>query len=335
MNIRTLSITAGFALLASGLVPATAAPDVDEIIEAAAASQGQLGAADIVPLDAASIGGYEASTESSRIAISGEAKDGIDIRPLQGNDAAAGAFAIGLPSEIGDSGAPSLTDDGAAHYDGSDDASAVVQATEGGMRLSTIIDSAEASSVYTYQLPAGVTGSILEDGSVSLERESVIIDPESGAEVVTRTWVGMVGAPWAADANGKAIETSYQLSGDSLVQVVEHRSAGVAYPVVADPAFWWGWNIYLSKAVVQQLADVVAAGGNAATVAGLLLARVPGVGTVAGGTIALAGALISFGAAMLRVCDLGRGVYVGQTWITGVLPFTPSVLRHGYFCVPN
>jgi hypothetical protein len=335
MSIRTLSAAVGLVLLTSGLVPATAPPSVDEIVEAAAASQGQLDGVEIVSLGDGGAGAYEATTEAGAIQVPKRASDGVTVSPLSGGTAVGDAFEIGLPSEIGDSGTASLTEDGAALYAGSDNASAVVQAVDGGMRMSTIIDSAQASTIYTYDLPKDVSGSLLEDGSISLERTSVVTDPESGEQVETTVWIGVISAPWAADANGQAVETRYEMTGNSIAQVVEHRSGDVAYPIVADPGFWWGWNIYLSKAVVQQLADVIAASGNGATVAGLLLARVPGVGSVAGGAIALAGALISFGAAMLRVCDLGRGVYVGHTWIVGVLPFAPTVLKNGYFCVPN
>ena len=42
-----------------------------------------------------------------------------------------------------------------------------------------------------------------------------------------------IATPWALDAHGVAIPTSYTLDGTTLVQTIEH--AGAAYPVVADP----------------------------------------------------------------------------------------------------
>lgn len=333
------STIASLALLAGGLTPTTAPssdqPSVDEVVEAAAASQDQLEGIDLVSLANTGAGTYAATTGAGTITVSSEAGDGVMVTPAIEGVTAGDSIEIGLPAEIGPTDESALTEDGAAHYAGSEGASAVVQAVEGGMRVSTVIDSSEASIAYTYELPADVTGHAQEDGSISLERVSEVTDPESGETLEARTWIGVIDPPWAADANGQAIPTHYELTGSSVVQIVEHRSEGVVYPVVADPGFWWGWNVYLSKAVVQQVADVIAASGNAATVAGLLLAKVPGVGSVAGGTVALAGALISFGAAVLRVCDLGRGVYVGHTWVTGVLPFAPSAIKHGYFCVPN
>lgn len=54
--------------------------------------------------------------------------------------------------------------------------------------------------------------------------------------------VAPINAPWAKDATGRPVPTSYRLEGDSLIQVVSF-SATTAFPVVADP--WWNpfsWN---------------------------------------------------------------------------------------------
>lgn len=49
----------------------------------------------------------------------------------------------------------------------------------------------------------------------------------------------MVLPAWARDANGVAVSTHFALKGNKLVQYVDHRQPGVAYPVVADPKFAW------------------------------------------------------------------------------------------------
>jgi hypothetical protein len=55
-----------------------------------------------------------------------------------------------------------------------------------------------------------------------------------------RRELGVIAAPWARDANGRAIPTRYEIQGTTLVQVVDHRRPGVVYPVVADPnLFSW------------------------------------------------------------------------------------------------
>ncbi|RMI12846.1 hypothetical protein [Cellulomonas triticagri] len=60
--------------------------------------------------------------------------------------------------------------------------------------------------------------------------------------------VGTLAAPWAYDANGAPVATSYEIAGSQVVQHVEHTAPGVAYPVVADPTgsiglgYYWHFN---------------------------------------------------------------------------------------------
>lgn len=55
--------------------------------------------------------------------------------------------------------------------------------------------------------------------------------------------LGTFALPWAKDANGKPVATSYRIDGDSIVQTLKF-DANTAFPVVADP-FWrsvWKWT---------------------------------------------------------------------------------------------
>ncbi|MET7424023.1 PASTA domain-containing protein [Dactylosporangium sp. NPDC005555] len=52
--------------------------------------------------------------------------------------------------------------------------------------------------------------------------------------------VGAVPPSWAYDAKGKLVPSHYEVHGGTVRLVVEHRAAGVAYPVVADPPFMLG-----------------------------------------------------------------------------------------------
>ncbi|MEU8972163.1 hypothetical protein AB0D11_23295 [Streptomyces monashensis] len=58
---------------------------------------------------------------------------------------------------------------------------------------------------------------------------SVVVVPANQDEPVAA-----VNAPWARDARGKDVPTSYRLDGDTLVQRVDFAAA-TALPVVADP----------------------------------------------------------------------------------------------------
>ncbi|MCP4309044.1 MAG: hypothetical protein GY788_30060 [bacterium] len=55
--------------------------------------------------------------------------------------------------------------------------------------------------------------------------------------------VGAVAPPWAVDADGNALATSFAVHGKNrLVQTVDHD--GAAYPVLADPSITFGRSIY-------------------------------------------------------------------------------------------
>jgi hypothetical protein len=90
--------------------------------------------------------------------------------------------------------------------------------------------------------------------------------------------VGVVEAPWAVDANGRALKTWYQASaGNELVQHVD--TAGARYPITTDPKLTYGRGIYLNMmgAEVQlTLAALIAAGGGAAYITCKGIAKLPG-----------------------------------------------------------
>ncbi|GIG41119.1 DUF2599 domain-containing protein [Cellulomonas phragmiteti] len=49
-------------------------------------------------------------------------------------------------------------------------------------------------------------------------------------------------APWAVDAAGVAVPTRFEVTDGVITQVVDHRTEGVTYPVVADP--WLGIDLF-------------------------------------------------------------------------------------------
>ncbi|WP_418907833.1 hypothetical protein [Glutamicibacter endophyticus] len=110
----------------------------------------------------------------------------------------------------------------------------------GDVQIATIINDAESTERFEYQmlLPAGATMRETNGG--------VLIESENG------DLIGGFTPPWAKDANGLEIPTRYEVDGNTLIQVVDHRSAkNLEYPVVADPAYsrgiikevkWERWN---------------------------------------------------------------------------------------------
>ncbi len=126
--------------------------------------------------------------------------------------------------------------DGLVGFDGGDGSTSVpVAKMDGSVQLISVIDGPSSPTEYRYEfdLPAGATLNRVEDGGVAVKAAdgSVLFG---------------VLAPWAVDANGDAVATSYAIAGNALVQHVAHGSSN-AYPVVADPwlgGTWvesWSW----------------------------------------------------------------------------------------------
>ncbi|TKJ96859.1 hypothetical protein PlfCFBP13513_15740 [Plantibacter flavus] len=95
---------------------------------------------------------------------------------------------------------------------------------DGSVQITTVIESANAPTAYSYaiKLPEG---GYLEE----LEAGMVIIRDAAGQ------YRGGILPAWAKDANGQDVPTSYSIDGSTLTQTVDH-TASTAFPVVADPA---------------------------------------------------------------------------------------------------
>ncbi|MGW2255897.1 hypothetical protein ACWCXH_38005 [Kitasatospora sp. NPDC001660] len=87
----------------------------------------------------------------------------------------------------------------------------------------------------------------------------LVTDPLGGVLLVDRATGkadGRISAPWAYDANGRALPTSYTVDGDTLTQHVDTR--GAAFPVVADPHYTWGWltgTVYFNRGETSHMAS--------------------------------------------------------------------------------
>lgn len=166
-------------------------------------------------------------TDSADITIPGDPGSVIVLEPV---DAGGEAVGVSLPVEV-EVDDPVVASDGTVVYEATDGGSDVaVQVVEdGSVRVHTIIPDAGAPTEYTYQLdvPASATLELLDDGAVAIW---------DGGE-----WLGGVAAPWATDAAGRPVPTSYRLEGTAVVQTVD-IPADATFPVVADP--WLGNALY-------------------------------------------------------------------------------------------
>ncbi|MFI7597211.1 hypothetical protein [Actinoplanes sp. NPDC049681] len=109
---------------------------------------------------------------------------------------------------------------------------AEVRTVPGGAQFFSVMQDASAGSQQRYVLglasgtrlaPAGDGGYVLVDGADEA--------------------IGRIDAPWAVDAAGKSLATSFALDGNVLVQSTD--LTGAAFPVVADPKVSFGIGIYV------------------------------------------------------------------------------------------
>ncbi|WP_055473308.1 DNRLRE domain-containing protein [Streptomyces pathocidini] len=121
-------------------------------------------------------------------------------------------------------------------YTSSGPVDAVVQpTTDGGSRTLNIIKNGSAPHDYEtgFVIPAGMKVVTHDDGSVSLYSEG----DEDAEKAPQKEPAGFFDAPWAKDANGKDVSTSYKVVGNKLVQHVDFDSNS-AFPIVIDPSWW-------------------------------------------------------------------------------------------------
>lgn len=149
--------------------------------------------------------------------------------PVSLKGATGTALAISLPNG---GGSAKRAAKGATAYVGNADSANAVIPTDQGVQMLTVVKSRKAATAYTY----GMNGN------------RVTLTPEGGA-VITNTGgqvIASIPPAWAKDANGKSVPTRFVTDGKSITQQVDHRTPGVAYPVVADPIVIWlmGLTVY-------------------------------------------------------------------------------------------
>lgn len=200
------------------------------------------------------------SPTNAAVAATGDATIAIPRDPTDGVQLAIGGTAvlIGLPAVEDASTAVSLDSGAIAYPDDGGSANSVIPLAEGVQMLTTISSTdAPTSFAYDVMIPEHASMTLAADGSA-------IIADDAGNVILSTS------APWAVDANGAAVPTRYELQGNRLTQVVEHRLGGFAYPIVADPTWGWrnaAWGLTLSRSETASIKDYAAAAGMCATIA--------------------------------------------------------------------
>ncbi|TPW73191.1 hypothetical protein [Schumannella sp. 10F1B-5-1] len=272
--------------------------------------------------------GTVAASDTSAVSLPATADGTIALSAIDGGNLVSTGLTIGLPDNAAYGSA--RTTPTSASYEG-DRASSVAQPFADGLRISTIIQNAESPGSYSYALPEDITPVLLADGSVKLAATFV---GEAADESVTIEF-GTVAPAWATDAKGNAVPTHYEVDKGELRQVVDF-TADTAFPVVADPTFWWGWNAFVSNSVHHKLANLLAIGAGTAAVAAVLVGLIPNAYVQTASKMAVA--MIGVGVALFNGCNAnGRGVILGWTYLAGGIPpqLAPWWVRQGYFCLPQ
>lgn len=136
------------------------------------------------------------------------------------------------------------------------DAAISTFATDSGLQSIIKIDSPTAAKEYrfTLEVPEGASATVLQDGSIEFLNADA-------------SFLGSVQVPWARDANGVAVPTSFAMDGMTLVQTINHSDI-TAFPVVADPSTVWGWAV-----CVAIVGSTILPWGAAARIAVRIIAR--------------------------------------------------------------
>ncbi|UXM92853.1 DUF2599 domain-containing protein [Paenarthrobacter sp. JL.01a] len=160
------------------------------------------------------------------------------VEPVSVESATGTSIKVSLPF-AGEAASAKEVLSGVVAYDNDNGSTTVpVVKNDGSVQIMTVINNSEAPSAYTYRigLPPGSSLASESDGSVS------VLAPDGSR-------IGAFAPAWAKDAHGADVSTHYEVTGTTLVQVVDHSSANIAYPVTADPylgidlissAYWSG-----------------------------------------------------------------------------------------------
>lgn len=174
---------------------------------------------------------FSSKYEGTEVRLPESATDSIEFLTSRGS-----RFGVKLPFAASGQ-APVEIASGVVAYDNKNASVTVpIAKTDGSLQVTTILANPEAPTSYDYQfsLPKGARIMAAGEGLVLMDG--------------TR-FLGAISVPWAKDANGRDVPTHYEVNGNTVTQVVEHKTQKFAYPIVADP--WLGLNLFSSIALAS------------------------------------------------------------------------------------
>ena len=257
-RLCALLLASAAAVAAAMTTHATGAVDASDV---ALARSGAL--TDQVPTAPLNAAGLSTVAGQVRVQLPARASGDITLTSSQG------VLRVGLPVSDAMASASQAGSATFVYRDPGMDRDVAAQAVEDGARALVVLNSSLSPRSFTFRmsLPAGVNAVDDGDGGFDLVRA----DGPQGSMGVT---VGTIAAPWAKDAAGRRVPTSYTLHGTDLVQTV-HPGSDVRYPIIADPHYTWGYatgTVYYNRGETRylktQAAAVAAAAGICAVFGG-------------------------------------------------------------------
>lgn len=133
---------------------------------------------------------------------------------------------------VADSDSNSTVDNNTVFYeDVSGEFTSAIEALEGATRQLLILNSEEAPEEYS------ISFDIPENGYLEFAKD-ISTNKTDGSVLVydgNDTIIAAIDIPWAKDSNGNNVNTHYKISGNELIQIVEHKNQNLSYPIIADP----------------------------------------------------------------------------------------------------
>lgn len=225
-GILTTAAVAGLLLAATPGV-AVAAPTTDELVKS------------VTPDGATQLDIAESNTAERRAGnndASAENNDGVGLVLSDST----GEYSV--PVTVGDATSLSTESADASSPVGEDSSGSpiyVQQLNDHQQRVVTSIDDPDDANTFRYDFDLGPDQSleVTEDGTP-------FVYEQDGDEYIIVT---VFSVPWAKDAEGRDLATSYSIEGEAVVQTVDVADA--SFPVVADPT----WTVGGAKAVVPSV----------------------------------------------------------------------------------
>ncbi|WP_460802284.1 hypothetical protein [Microbacterium sp. GXF6406] len=175
-------------------------------------------------------------------------------------------------------------------------------------RLLTVFTDPNASLVskYSTEIPEGWTAQKRSDGGYDIVPGAILRDGLEKNGISGDFVLATIDAPWAVDANGAEVETSFQLVGNQLQQRVQ-PDTNTVFPVTADPrvvGHGYYFSIYYNKSETRSMRDTGA-------VVGFILAAGAAIAALPGG-VAVTAVLYTVGAGAVAAIATVAGNASGE-----------------------